>query len=903
MHRSSRTAWAALAGLLGGAALGVTLAGPASAEEVYPRPADGVFALEGHGWGHGHGLSQWGAQGAASLGVDADTIVAAYYPGTARAVLPDSPVRVLLQGTGDRETTVLAAHGLTVTDVASGTTSALPDGPTRWRATVDAAGLHLDGLTGSTWTAYPLGGQQAVAGPLRFTQPDAGLVRVVFPGDSSRDYRGAIQAVALSATALATVDVLGLEDYLLGVVPRESSSSWRPAALQAQAIAARSYSAYKRAHAPDGSAWDICDSTQCQVFGGTRLYDSGGGSTPLEPASTTAAVRATAGVVRTYQGAPIFAEFSSSNGGWTADGGQPYLNAHRDDWDGAVDNPVHSWTAALPVADLESRYPALGHLLQLRVTRRDGNGEWGGRVERVVLEGTDSSGRATSVTASGGGVYLAHSWPGSSDGLRSNWWHIRPSVAASVAAQSAAPRLVLPPGASTGTLTVSMRNTGTTSWPVDGLHLAVSSPPGEPDPLVGNDPRPGHVVRDRTHPGASAVEPGDVVDLTFSLDASRSAAGLQGRTYRLRVGDGPLFGDPVSWVVPVEQPVFSAAPVGATDPTVVVPLRGTTTLPVRIRNTGNVTWPAGPSSPVRLGAGRPAGPPVAPGATTTFDVPLQGGNGPVGVTRETLEPVWQGRHRLDGAAVRVTEVRVDPGRSRVADVVVGPPSALSLTTAPTGTATVAVRLRNLGASAWPVGAERLRVSGPGWPAETSVLAADATRPGARQVLPGEVGEWRVLLSGAGRTAGRYGLSVQAVGGAGPYGPSLGTTVTVTRAVFSATLVAVSPAVTVPRAGTATAWFDLRNTGNVAWPAGPVRSVALTRGGSGSRAPGWMGPARPGPVTPPAGADAVQPGQVGRFALVLAGNGRHSGSYTEPFGLVWEGFAGSELRVAVGFTLR
>ena len=75
-RRTSRSAWAALVGLLGGVVVGISVARPAAAEEVYARPADGVFALEGHGWGHGHGLSQWGAQGAATLGVDAETIVA-----------------------------------------------------------------------------------------------------------------------------------------------------------------------------------------------------------------------------------------------------------------------------------------------------------------------------------------------------------------------------------------------------------------------------------------------------------------------------------------------------------------------------------------------------------------------------------------------------------------------------------------------------------------------------------------------------------------------------------------------------------------------------------------------------------------------------------------------------------
>jgi SpoIID/LytB domain protein len=60
-----------------------TAGGPISVNEVYPRPASGVFRLSGHGWGHGHGMSQWGAEGAATLGKSADEILATYYPGTA----------------------------------------------------------------------------------------------------------------------------------------------------------------------------------------------------------------------------------------------------------------------------------------------------------------------------------------------------------------------------------------------------------------------------------------------------------------------------------------------------------------------------------------------------------------------------------------------------------------------------------------------------------------------------------------------------------------------------------------------------------------------------------------------------------------------------------------------------
>src|SRR3954452_9296627 len=180
-----RTACAAAAALVGSVLTAVVTATPALADQVYERPASGVFSVLGHGWGHGHGLSQWGAQGAASLGIGADEITSTYYPGTAKAVLPDAPIRVLLQADEGRDTQVYAASGLKVTDIASGATEVLPSGPTRWRATGDAAGLHRSSPPGSTWTAYTTGSSgaspspspspspaPAYAGPLRFSGPE-----------------------------------------------------------------------------------------------------------------------------------------------------------------------------------------------------------------------------------------------------------------------------------------------------------------------------------------------------------------------------------------------------------------------------------------------------------------------------------------------------------------------------------------------------------------------------------------------------------------------------------------------------------------------------------------------------------------------------------------------------------
>ncbi len=904
-------------------------------DEVYPVQAGGIFSLDGHGWGHGHGLSQYGAQGGASLGRTADQITSFYYPNTVKATLPNTPIRVLLLARRGVDSQLYPAAGLTVTDLATGTKATLPSGPTRWRAVTDAAGLHVQAYRGS-WVPFALGGKAVVAGPVQFGGPPS--LRLGAADGSSREYRGALRVLRLGGTAVDSINVLPLDSYLRGVVPRESSSSWLPAALQAQSIAARSYSAYKRAHAPSSQAFDICDTTMCQVYGGVSSYSASGTRTVLEATSTNDAVRQTTGVVRTYQGQPIFAEFSSSNGGWSADGGLPYLVAQRDDWDGAVYSTVHSWTATVTAAQLQTRFPSVGTLKRLRITGRDGNGAWGGRVKTVVLEGVDRTGAATSVTTTGAGVYAAHTWPASSDGLRGTWWTVRAPLNDVVVSQSVAPSLVRSPGVSRGTLSVTLRNTGTATWTMSAMKMVLASSPGGADPLVGGSTAPGRYAGT-----ASTVAPGQTAAFGFALTGDGVAPGVQARSYRLSDSAGHVFGATASFRVPVAAAAFVGASVGppvsvaarpaaapsdqpgpvfADGRTVVVPVVGSTALRLSVKNSGNVAWPtsgvrlgvSGPRSAIAGGAspsvgsewlsrGRPVAlggsVPVAPGGTGTFAVTLHGNGHPLGVSNEVFEPVWDGQHWIDGAVRRLTVVRIDPSRVRQAVLEVAP-KALSLLNAPTGTATVRLRLRNVGGGAWDVGQEALAATATplatsAWTAAGTppALLANISRPGHARVYPGEVGEWQVPLSAAQKAAGTYSITLQPQGPNGRYGPASTFSVQVTNAVFTGTLVRVAPVASVPSKGTGLTWFDLKNTGNIAWPLNAaVRSAVLTRGGSPSVTSSWLTADRPSALRSNLsrpGATVVAPGEIGRFAFALGGNGRTPRTGSERFGVVWQGW--------------
>jgi SpoIID/LytB domain protein len=167
-----------------------------------------------------------------------------------------------------------------------------------------------------------------------------------------------------------------------GVVPLEMPASWSPAAVRSQAVAARTYADYGRDH-PQSRAYDLCDTTSCQVYGGASA----------EHPDATDAVRATAGEVLTSGGAAAFTQFASSSGGWTSAGSAPYLPAKRDPYDGWSGNPVHTWSTNVTDTAVEQAWPGIGDLRRITVGSRDGNGQWGGRVRTLTLRGAD--GRVT----------------------------------------------------------------------------------------------------------------------------------------------------------------------------------------------------------------------------------------------------------------------------------------------------------------------------------------------------------------------------------------------------------------------------------------------------------------------------------------------------------------------------
>ncbi|MBF4764355.1 SpoIID/LytB domain-containing protein [Nocardioides islandensis] len=363
------------------AALPAEAAAPvARKSEVWTITPTSTIAVDGHGYGHGRGMSQYGSEGAARQGLTSAQIMDFYYPGTTTGQL-GGQVRVWITADNDSNTIVVARPGLKVRDLATRTKTPLPDkGATKWRLAAGSGTKTLVSFFKGRWVTW-----KTLKGDAELSAGGQPITLVLPHGKVA--YRGALasRAPKPGKPKRRTVNRLPLDSYLKGVVPRETFTSWHPAALESQAIAARTYAAYEMQN-PLSSIYQICDTTSCQVYGGFTA----------EYASTNAAVDATAGQVRRdAEGTPAFTQFSSSNGGWSAAGSVPYLVAQQDPYDGWSGNPNTTWTLPLTAGNVEKNYPAVGTLTSIAVDSRDGNGEWGGRATTMTLTGTGGSVQTT----------------------------------------------------------------------------------------------------------------------------------------------------------------------------------------------------------------------------------------------------------------------------------------------------------------------------------------------------------------------------------------------------------------------------------------------------------------------------------------------------------------------------
>jgi stage II sporulation protein D len=379
MIRPGLSATLAAGAVVMAAAAALLVSGNDGAAQSSPAPRGTPnFLVTGRGWGHGVGLSQWGAYGFARQGATYDRILAHYYKGTTLGPAPVSRVRVLLVP-GKSRLTISSQAPFRVRDGA-GAAHALDAGA---HAFGPGLRLRVDGRTQA----------QALPGPLIFS-PGASPLRL------DRPYRGQLH-VSVAAGRLRAVNHVGLEAYLFGVVPSEVPFHWPAEALKAQAVAARTYALAVR---KVGNDFDLYPDVRSQVYRGIA------GEKP----STSAAVQATAGRVVLYRGQIAKTYFFSTSGGrtatvtdvWPGSPPTPYLVSVQDPYDSA--SPHHQWgPIPMTAARLKRALRAPGRLLDVRTVVTGS-----GRVRTVTAVG--SQGQST---ISGADVRRAL-------GLRSTWFRI-----------------------------------------------------------------------------------------------------------------------------------------------------------------------------------------------------------------------------------------------------------------------------------------------------------------------------------------------------------------------------------------------------------------------------------------------------------------------------------------------
>jgi peptidoglycan hydrolase-like amidase len=351
--------------------------GPSVARDVRVS-GHAKVTIKGHGFGHGRGLSQYGARGAAEQGLNTKQILHFYYPHTTvgRKV---GKIGVLITEDTDENTTVVNRSGLKVRQVHGAKKFTLPTKgkfgkATQWRLSGGTGrSVHIRYRTKSwhTWKTLPSDAEFYAKKP----------IKLVLPGPDVA-YRGELQLrvppPGTSTLGRVTINKIALEGYIQGVVPREVPALWPKAALQAQAVAARTYAAFEARHSPN-KMWGVCDTSSCQVYGGKSA----------ETAMSNAAVANTAGRILMYKRAPAFTQFGSSDGGWTATlAGDPFLPAKKDPYEKKSGNPFHNWRFKVRVSKIQKAWPSVGKLKSISIDSRDGNGQWGGRVLELTLHGS-----------------------------------------------------------------------------------------------------------------------------------------------------------------------------------------------------------------------------------------------------------------------------------------------------------------------------------------------------------------------------------------------------------------------------------------------------------------------------------------------------------------------------------
>jgi SpoIID/LytB domain protein len=320
-------------------ALLASVAAPAAADAAVRH------VIRGAGYGHGIGMSQYGAYGYALEGAKYPGILAHYYKGTSISTAPDRPVRVLLQPVDP----YIRVRGAT----SVGGRAIKPD--TTYVAKRRGAGIAVTTAAGRRVARFGSIVSFRSSDPMRLLGPALNSV-------NNGLYRGDIE-VRLDGGGVTAINQIDMDSYLRGVVAGEMPSTWPLEALKVQAVAARTYALATRK--TDG-AFDQYPDTRSQVYRGVTG----------ESVRSDAAVSDTSGRIVAYGGQPAVTYYFSTSGGHTENVeysfvgslSKPWLVGVPDPYD--TQSPYHRWQASFSAAALDRALGAPGAFKRLKVLQR-----------------------------------------------------------------------------------------------------------------------------------------------------------------------------------------------------------------------------------------------------------------------------------------------------------------------------------------------------------------------------------------------------------------------------------------------------------------------------------------------------------------------------------------------------